>query len=181
MDPATGGDCSALFLPGDTTNPAKGSVAANGTITMTLDFSSAVTFGTCASTGGTDMTINPSQWTPGTQITNIQGTTSQRAGGVINGVKVTKAQTTGDGTYTLKGNVSCLGLMPIAALAAAPTSGAPPLAVNFNGTSSHEPAGACGVINSYTLNFGDGTPPETNATGTFSHTYATRRANSRRN
>ncbi|MEY2579301.1 MAG: hypothetical protein QOI49_2125, partial [Verrucomicrobiota bacterium] len=59
------------------------------------------------------------------------------------------------------------------ALTAAPTSGTPPLTVNFDGTSSHEPAGACGVINSYTLNFGDGTPVQTNATGTFSHTYTT--------
>jgi PKD repeat protein len=46
------------------------------------------------------------------------------------------------------------------------------LAVNFDGSASLEPFGACGTINSYTLNFGDGSPPVTQSTATFSHTYA---------
>jgi PKD repeat protein len=172
VDPATGSACNQC-LAGAVPCQNSVTVAANGTITMNLDISAPLTFGTCASTGGSNMTINPAQWTPGTQLTNIKGITTQRIGGALNGVTVTKAQTTGDGTYTLKGNVPCLGLVPIAALTAAPTSGTPPLTVNFDGTSSHEPPGACGVINSYTLNFGDGTPAQTNATGTFSHTYTT--------
>ena len=49
-----------------------GTVAADGTITMSLDFSSTVTFGTCATTGGTNMTISPAQWTQGIQLTNIR-------------------------------------------------------------------------------------------------------------
>jgi hypothetical protein len=44
--------------------------------------------------------------------------------------------------------------------------------VTFDGTSSFEPTGACGAINSYTIDFGDGSPTATNGTGMFSHSYA---------
>jgi len=71
IDPATGSDCSSIYAPGDPTNPVSGTVAADGTITMNLDFGKNPTFGTCAATGGTDMTISSNQWTPGLQITNI--------------------------------------------------------------------------------------------------------------
>jgi PKD repeat protein len=46
--------------------------------------------------------------------------------------------------------------------------------VSFDASGSHEPAGACGTINSYTLNFGDGSPAVTQSTptgGGFSHAY----------
>ncbi len=177
VDPATGSDCGSIFLPGDPTNPAKGTVAADGTITMTFDVSSAVTFGTCAATGGTDMTITPAQWTPGMQITNIQGKTYQRAGGIITGAKLTKAMTTGDGTYTTKGNLACLDILPTAVLTASPMSGAPGLVVNFSGAASSD-ANPCTTIAAYTLNFGDGTAPVTRTVAQFggnasqfTHTY----------
>jgi hypothetical protein len=174
IDPATGSDCNTIYLPNDPTNPISGTVAPDGTITMNLNLSGAVTFGTCATTGGTNMTINPAQWTPGLQLTNIKGITYQRAGGVITGVKVTKAETTGDGTYTTIGNVNgCNSINPLAVLSATPMSGPPSTNFSFNGTASFEPAGACGVINSYTLDFGDGSLAATNSTGVFSHTYGT--------
>jgi PKD repeat protein len=45
------------------------------------------------------------------------------------------------------------------------------LNVNFDGSASFEPFGACGTINSYTLDFGDGSPPVTQSSPLFSHTY----------
>ena len=172
IDPATGSDCSTLYLPNDPTNPVTGTVAPDGTITMNLNLSSTVTFATCAATGGTNMTISPSQWTPGTQITNIKGITYQRAGGLITGVKVTKAQTTGDGTYTTIGNVNgCNLAIPLAVLSAAPQSGNAPLSVTFSGSASSEPSNSCATINSFTLDFGDGSAPVTQSTPTFNHTY----------
>jgi PKD repeat protein len=52
-------------------------------------------------------------------------------------------------------------------------SGNAPLAVNFDASASNEPAGACGTINSYTLDFGDGSAPVTQdgAHPMFSHNY----------
>ena len=146
-------------------------VAPDGTITMTLDLSSPLTFGTCATTGGFNMTVDPSQWKPGTQLTNIQGATYQRIGGPLNGVLVTKATTTGDGTFTVAGNVACHKIPPIASLSGNPTSGKEPLTVNFDATHSHTDVGECGTIASYTVDFGDGSSPVTNTTGAFSHTY----------
>ncbi|MEY2544704.1 MAG: hypothetical protein QOE81_2165 [Verrucomicrobiota bacterium] len=177
VDPATGGDCSSIYAPGDPANPVTGTVAADGTITMNLDFGKNPTFGTCAATGGTDMTISASQWTPGLQITNIQGKTYQRAGGIITGVKVNKASTPGDGTYTTKGNLACLDVRPTAVLTATPMSGPPGLNVNFSGAASSD-ANPCTTIASYTLDFGDGTAPVTRTVAQFganasqfTHTY----------
>jgi len=80
-------------------------------------------------------------------------------------------QVTTGGTYTRFGNLSCNSAIPIAVLSGSPLKGNAPLTVNFDGTASREPAGACGTINSYTLDFGDGSAPVTNSTGLFSHAY----------
>jgi PKD repeat protein len=45
--------------------------------------------------------------------------------------------------------------------------------VSFDASASQEPTGACGTINSYILDFGDGSPPASNAAPMFSHTYST--------
>ena len=82
-----------------------------------------------------------------------------------------RSKTTSGGSYTRIGNAACHSGPPIAALTATPMSGPAPLTVNFDGTGSNEPAGACGTVSSYTLDFGDGTPTETNGTGIFSHPY----------
>ncbi|HJT45330.1 MAG TPA: PKD domain-containing protein [Chthoniobacterales bacterium] len=170
VDPATGSDCSTIYAPGDANNPASGTVAPDGTITMNLNFGTSPTFGTCAATGGVDMIVNANQWTPGLQITNIQGKTYQRAGGVITGVKVNKAATAGDGTYTTKGNLACLDVRPQAVLIATPQSGPTPLTVNFDASTSTD-ANPCTTIASYTMDFGDGSAPVTQASPAFSHTY----------
>jgi hypothetical protein len=170
VDPATGSDCSSLYAPGDANNPASGTIAPDGTITMNLNFGTSPTFGTCATTGGTNMTVNASQWVPGLQITNIQGKTFQRAGGIITGVKVNKAATTGDGTYTTKGNLACLDVRPQAVLLANPQAGSAPLTVNFDASTSTD-ANPCTSIASYTMDFGDGTAPVTQTSPAFSHTY----------
>ena len=172
IDPATGSDCSSLLLPTDP-HPLTGTIAPDGTFTFKFNFSQPIEFFSCDATAGTSMFINPAQWTPGTQLTGIKGITYQRVGGIITGVKVTKAQTAGTGTYTTIGNVSgCNTLVPIAVLTANPMSTSPGTNVTFNGQSSFEPSGACGAINSYTLDFGDGSAAVTNSTGMFSHAYS---------
>ena len=170
IDPATGSDCSTIYTPGDPNDPVSGTVAPNGAITMNVDFGKSPTFGTCAATGGTDMTVNANQWVPGLNITNIQGKTFQRAGGIITGVKVNKASTTGDGTFTTKGNLACLDVRPQAVLTATPQSGPTPFTTNFDASLSTD-ANPCTTIVSYTLDFGDGTAPVTQSSPTFSHTY----------
>jgi hypothetical protein len=170
IDPATGSDCSTIYTPGDPNDPVSGTVAPDGTITMNLNFGNSPTFGTCAATGGTDMTVSANQWVPGLQITNIQGKTFQRAGGIITGVKVNKAATTGDGTYTTKGNLACLDVRPQAVLLATPQSGPAPFTTNFDASQSYD-ANPCTTIVSYTMDFGDGSAPVTHASPAFSHTY----------
>jgi PKD repeat protein len=51
-------------------------------------------------------------------------------------------------------------------------SGNAPLTVSFDGSGSVEPYGSCGTINSYTMNFGDGSPAVTQSTPAFSHVYS---------
>jgi PKD repeat protein len=58
---------------------------------------------------------------------------------------------------------------PTAALTANPTSGAPPLLVNFDGSGSSDPD--AGDRLTYTFDFGDGSAPVTQATPTVAHTY----------
>lgn len=106
-------------------------------------------------------------------MTSITGNTLLFVGvgaGFLETVSVTSG-----GSYTRVGNQSCSSFIPIAVLAASPMSGSAPLTVNFNGTTSHEPTGACATINSYTIDYGDNTGPthdtETNSTGLFTHQY----------
>ena len=145
-----------------------GTVAPNGTITMNLNLSSLVTFGTCGT--GPTMTVSPAQWAAGVQLNSIQGTTERFIGGGGTGFALADAATAGDGIYTLSGNTSCSN-PPTAALSATPTSGNAPLLVNFDASASNN-AGGCGTINSYFFDFGDG-QQVTQATPTVSHTYTT--------
>jgi PKD repeat protein len=147
-----------------------GTLAPDGTLTWTfdLDLMGAVEFPSCRGT----MTINPSQWIPGIQLTNIQGVTKQHyTPGLNTGTDTIMAQTVGDGTYTVEGNLSCSN-PPVAALSATPTSGNAPLTVNFDASGSNMPSGSCGTIASYNFTFGDG-QQVTQSTPTVSHTYNT--------
>jgi PKD repeat protein len=80
-------------------------------------------------------------------------------------------QTTSGGTYTREGNVACNAARPVAMLTANPMQGKAPLAVNFDASGSHLSTGECGTLKTYTLNYGDGSPPVSQSSPTFMHTY----------
>src|SRR5207244_10101985 len=117
----------------------------------------------------------------GTKLKNVRGSTILLAGIFLETVQTTgvfpevlpggHCPTCPD--YTRIGNVTgCNTAVPIAILSANPLTGNVPLSVTFDGSASNEPFGACGTINSYTLDFGDGTTPVTQSTPTFNHTYS---------
>ena len=185
QDPSTAGTnftdttvCTAGGVGGLETCPTiSGSVAANGLITIKLTADTPLSFP--APTGATG---NAFTWTPkkgdvlsmmtGQTLVEVGGSTPIGfGGGILFTFQTAGAAPPGNGTYTMQDNLSCQKLVPIAVLTASPQSGNAPLTVNFSGTSSHEQAGSCGAINSYTIDFGDGSAPVTNSTGTFSHTY----------
>ena len=167
-----GFNCSQC-IPGLGTCAATGTIAADGTITMNLNFGSTVSFGTCdTSSAAPSMSISPSQWTPGTILSTIQGNVQILVGAVGTGEALNDTSTVGNGEYTLQGNVACSN-PPVAALGASTNSGPAPLTVNFDASASNIPAGGCGTINSYIFNFGDGSPQVTQATPTISHIYNT--------
>jgi PKD domain len=64
-----------------------------------------------------------------------------------------------------------LDVPPTAVLTATPLSGNAPLTVNFDGSGSFRNPPPPGSIATYTLDFGDGTAPVTQASPMFSHTY----------
>ena len=147
----------------------------DGTITIKLNFKTPLQFAAPGAPAiGTAFTWDGSA--VGTKLKDVRGSTIILAGALLETV-----QTTGPfpdtgcpacPDYTRVGNVAgCNTTAPLAILSANPKSGQPPLTVNFNGSQSFEPFGACGTINSYTMNFGDGTPPVTQASPVFSHVY----------
>ena len=174
-DPRTGG--AGTIDTGTCTQSATsscnilaGSVTKDGTITFKLNTANIVPLGT-ANAAAVDTT--PFNWdarNPGTRLSSIGGNTYLLVGagaGLLETV-----QTTGvTGTYTRVGNVSCSNKPPIADFAANPVSGNAPLVVSFDASASREPAGACGAINSYTLDFGDGSAAITQSSPNFTHTY----------
>ena len=178
-DPCTTG-CSTLDTaictnggtPGGTCNLVSATETKDGYIQIKLNVASPIVFSAPGAPGtGSQFTWDASQ--PGT----ILGTSAQKItgntyffAGVGAGFLETVQTTTG-GSYTRFGNLSCNLLPPIAVLSADKTSGNAPLTVNFDGTASHAQPGSCGSINSYTLDFGDGSTPVTNNTGHFTHTY----------
>jgi PKD repeat protein len=145
---------------------------------MKLDVSQPLQFFSSTNTTGVpDFTVNIPV---GTNFTVISGETATFLGAAGNGSRRVVQTNGGTGTYTTIGNVAgCNTTPPLAVLSATPLTGAPPLTVNFNGSASFEPFGACGTINSYTMDFGDGTPTVTRTTAQFganaplfSHTYS---------
>lgn len=147
-----------------------------------------VAFGSASSTGS----ITTRQWTFGDPASGIGNTSTQSS---------PTHTFTDDGTYIvtltvydadgLSSTVTVLihvaNAAPSAALAAFPTHGPAPLIVQFDLSSSYDPAdvsrdvasqaivpGPLGVIVSYTLDFGDGSQPVvgTDVNTLLSHTYA---------
>jgi PKD repeat protein len=173
-DPRTGG---GTIDTGECTNSPTSTCAIlsatatkDGAITFKLNTSGIVHFGAANSLA---IDTTPFDWdarNPGTILSAVAANTYQFVGagaGLLETV-----QTTGVGAnYVRAGNVPCSGLHPVAKLTGSPVTGNAPLTVNFDASGSTEPTGACGTINSYTLDFGDGSAPVTQPTPNFSHTY----------
>jgi len=108
---------------------------------------------------------------PGNTIAGFVSAVSQTAGGVITGLYDSMPDSLSyTGSYTLNSNSFCApNSPPIAVLTASPTSGTPPLTVNFDGSHSSDPDAGDRIV-SYTFNFGDGTSV-TQTTATVSHIY----------
>ncbi|HYR22721.1 MAG TPA: PKD domain-containing protein [Chthoniobacterales bacterium] len=144
----------------------------NGTITFKLDVSTPLTF----AAPGTPAVGTAFTWdarSPGTVLGVIPPATGTPVTGntfLLAGVFLETVQTTSGGGYTRVGNQSCIGGLPIARLSGMPTSGKAPLLVNFDASTSSD-SNPCATINSYTLDFGDGSAPVTQASPMFSHTY----------
>jgi PKD repeat protein len=140
--------------------PVTGSHLPDGTIVMQLDRAAPLKFFGPTNTGATpDFTVNLAA---GAALTDIAGRTELGA--------VQVDFTTGPTTYTTAGNISCSTQLPVAVLTASPLSGPVPLAVNFDASQSHTD-NPCAAIVSYTLDFGDGSAPVTQASAQFSHLY----------
>jgi len=78
---------------------------------------------------------------------------------------------TGDGSYRLVGNGSCLlNQPPVAAFTAKPESGGAPLQVQFDASASNDPDAGDSVAK-YRFTFGDGTPEKEQAGPKISHIY----------
>jgi hypothetical protein len=151
----------------------------DGKITIKLNFSTPLSF-TAAQAPGTGAAFNWDGSAVGTKLKHVRGTTVLLAGVFLEVVQTTGVfpeTATGCPTcldYTRIGNVAgCNTAIPLAVLTASPLTGNASLNVNFDGSASNEPFGACGTINSYTLDFGDGSAPVTQASALFSHTYTT--------
>jgi PKD repeat protein len=176
-DPRTGGAGtidSGICTQSATSTCAilSGTETKDGTITFKLNTGNVITFGT-ANSLAVDPT--PFMWdarNPGTQLSSVGGNTYLLVGAGA-GLLETVTTTGVTGSYTRVGNISCSDKPPVAVLSANPLLGNAPLMVSFNASASNEPTGACGTINSYTLDFGDGTAPVTQdgAHPIFSHTY----------
>ena len=178
QDPsATGGTFDSAICTAATAQacPAiSGNINPDGTITIKLDVSQALNF-PAPSAGATGVAFTWDARKPGEKLASITGQTILLVGGAGTGLLETVQKTGGGATssYTRSGNTACSTTgLPVAGLTAAPMTGAAPLTVNFDAsTSTH---GACGTITSYTLDFGDGSTPITQfSSALFTHTYTT--------
>lgn len=161
---ATTGNTTQCGRPNVPSCPVTGSFLPDGTIVMKLDTAGPLKFFALTNATATpDFTVNIPV---GTALTNISGVTQFGGQQAIG-----DTTTAGVGVYTTAGNLACNGILPEAVLTATPLSGPAPLTVNFNASASNIPAGGCGTIASYTLDFGDGSPPVTQASPLFSHPY----------
>ena len=140
--------------------PITGSYLPNGTIVMKVDTVAPLKFFSPTNTTPTpDFTVDLGT---GAALTSISGITQMGTQSV---------DTTATSTYTTAGNLACLTQLPVAVLSAAPLSGPAPLMVNFDASQSST-ENPCAAIVSYTLDFGDGSPPVTQASPFFAHTYS---------
>src|SRR5204862_4933587 len=109
---------------------------------------------------------------PGDTIAGFVSGVSQTVGGVVTGLWDQMPDSLAfTGSYTVNSNAFCQpNNPPTAVLTANPTSGLPPLTVNFDGSGSYDPDSGDQSA-SYTFSFGDGTSTTQN-TATVSHIYS---------
>ena len=147
-----------------------GTFTADGTITIKLNLATPLSFTAAAAPAvGPAFTWDGSA--PGVQLKNVSGSTYTVVGVLLLAVQETA---TPGPTYTRAGNKGC-GPLPLAVLTSSPdpATGPVPLDVTFDGSDSSDP-NPCGVLNSYTLDFGDGSAPVTQIAPSFApHTYTT--------
>jgi hypothetical protein len=114
---------------------------------------------------------------PGDVINGFVSGVSQTAGGVVTCLYDDMPDGLGyTGSYTVEDNqtgvCACkLDVAPTAVLTANTLTGKAPLTVNFDASGSFHAPPPSNVITSYTLDFGDGTAPVTQASPMFSHVY----------
>lgn len=172
-DPTTTGTLDSPVCTASTTSTCPqitATTSASGLITFKLDVHVPINFP--APTGATGVAFNWDASRPGAHLGGITGNTFFLAG--VGAGFLETIQTTGAaGSYDRVGNISCSDKPPIAVLSANPSVGNAPLTVSFDASASNEPAGSCGTIDSYTMDFGDGSNPVTQdgAHPIFSHTY----------
>ena len=170
-DPTATGTQDTRSCTSDATNSCpqiSATYGEDGTILLKLDVSAPIDFAAPAAPA----TGNEFHWDPsvvGTKLTNIGGNTYVLAG-ATRGFLETVQTTGGTSIYTTVGNMSCVHQPPVAQLAANPKGGNVPLNVSFDASGSTEPL-SCATINSYTLDFGDGSNSVTQSTPQFTHTY----------
>jgi PKD repeat protein len=166
-DPCTAG-CGTLDSS-ISANIVTATYSADGTIQLKLDASGPIVFAAPTAPGtGTAFTWDARN--AGVSMASIVGNTQLFVGagaGFLETVSVTSG-----GSYTRVGNNSCSSGLPTARLTASTQAGGAPLSVNFDGATSSDPA-PCVAVTSYTLNFGDGSAPVTQASPMFNHTYTT--------
>jgi PKD repeat protein len=108
---------------------------------------------------------------PGDTIAGFVSGVSQTTGGIVTGLYDAMPDSLAfTSSYTVNSNAFCQpNNPPTAVLTANPTSGPPPLTVNFDGSGSSDPDSGDHIA-SYTFKFGDG-QSVTQSTPTVSHTY----------
>ncbi len=169
------GECTSQN-PTSACSAISGSYSSDGTIIIKLDVSQPLAF--AANTGAASGKGAAFTWDArkaGTKLGSVNSEITLFAGCAAGLLETTSTSSGGD--YTRVGNISCSNLVPVAALSADPMSGNAPLTVSFNVSNSHEPQGACGTINTYMIDFGDGSSETYNGTTppspAFMHTYST--------
>jgi PKD repeat protein len=169
----TGNPTGVQFVYGHTSTGTGGvrQLTTDGTADAGSGFTSDGTITIVLSLAKLTFNLNPPPPTlpppaPGDTFGNINALTQQTVG-----VLLLTIDSTASAGYTLAGNQACEpSVPPVAQLVATPNGGPAPLGVMFDGSGSTEPD-LCDTITSYTFDFGDGSPPVTQAAPTITHQY----------
>jgi hypothetical protein len=146
-------------------DPASG-YTADGTITLILNKSDIQSRAVCTGTCGA---LQPGQ-AININLASVRAAPPSQIPGA-GGTNETIPDTTGPGTYNLRPANLCLSnAAPLAVLNANVNEGVKPLAVQFDGSASHDDD-AIDHIATYTFNFGEGADDVVQTTPVISHTF----------